>query len=558
MKSLIFRKNRILAIAMAFALAMFGTACSDDNDEPAPVPEPVEEPAADYTIMMYATGGGNLDAHLEYNLNSVKKYGYTPKVQFSAMVKYSEHVQAEAGEDYEGTRLLTLTKDGLSNEKAADNSFRMDNPQNLADYITETMKRLPAKKYILLLWDHGSSFSIDDQPVENSYPGATRAVLSDDSTGEMLSIFELEEALKRTGKKLDMIYWDVCLMNCIENIYQIGEYTHYVMGAAHTTPGVGGNYAQLMESLDHHADLPTAMKEYVPATVGLWENLSSDDSNAADLEMYDMSHLNEVMTAVKDYMDDFIAYKKTLTRGSKAELDLQYMNGSAKTDNYYKSDGGILYYFGSSDGYVDLQSAFTRFGSGLLNGALATDANKVKLAFDKFIVAGASIRIPAYMSRVSVSLNWMPAHLFTAKKAGKQISGFDELYATLKFDQFTGWSNFLKENEWRVVELDFDGYVEIKTLKWQGKMEVLNMDDYSADAYLQKILNSLTAESNILFLDPEEVRYQLYSYIAGVFETLVLSIMETPEIPIQFKISFISVDGEEEDVFETFIYPVAE
>lgn len=49
------------------------------------------------------------------------------------------------------------------------------------------------------------------------------------------------------------------------------DYTNYVMGAAHVTPGVGGHYTLLMDALENHADIPSAMKEYIPATICIGE-----------------------------------------------------------------------------------------------------------------------------------------------------------------------------------------------------------------------------------------------------------------------------------------------
>ncbi len=157
-------------------------------------------PDADYTVMMYGCGGGDLDENMIYNLEQTESYGYTPRVHFSAKLKFSRELQEEAGA-YGGTRLFTLTENGLENECVADREFRLDDPRNIADYILDTRRRLPAKHYVLILWNHGDGFSIGDQPVEKNYPSeaGTRGVAFDDNTNENISIFELEEGLRRAG-----------------------------------------------------------------------------------------------------------------------------------------------------------------------------------------------------------------------------------------------------------------------------------------------------------------------------------------------------------------------
>ena len=350
-------------------------ACSDDEDDV------VSEPEADYTVMLYGCGGGNLDDALAYNLAQVEAYGYTPRVRFTAKVKFSAGVQKGDEENRGGTRLYTLTEDGLTNDCVDSQGFRLDDPQNIADYIVETTKRLPAKHYILVLWNHGYDFFIFDQPVSTAYPEkvVTRELVYDDNTGEAISIFELEEGLKRSGIKLDMVYWDVCTMNMIENIYQVKDYTDYVLGSGHLTPELGGNYAQLMHALDTHSDLLEAMKEYVPATVTLWNN-TMGIYDSKDLTLCDVNYADEAVQYIKEYVDALTKLRGELEPGSQNELKFHYLNGTDMIDSHsgrkahYYSEGGILYYYyDACDGMnyassVDLYSAFTRLGNKMLNG----------------------------------------------------------------------------------------------------------------------------------------------------------------------------------------------
>lgn len=159
MKSL--RLFALLLTAACCSIGLF-TACSDD-DEPVVLPPAEEEPvvptdttAVDttateqtYTLMMYGCGGGNLDEAMEYNLYQVAGYGYSEKVHFTALMKYSQKLQNEEGK--EGTRRFTMTPDGLKNEQAFEADYRLDDPQHLADFIVQAQKDFPASHYILVL-----------------------------------------------------------------------------------------------------------------------------------------------------------------------------------------------------------------------------------------------------------------------------------------------------------------------------------------------------------------------------------------------------------------------
>ena len=99
---------------------------SDDKDEP----EPVIEPEADYTVILYGCGGGDLDHALRYNLDQVAASGYSPKVQFTALVKFSADQQENEG--MEGTIRYTMEEEGMTHERVNDANFRLDNPDHLA------------------------------------------------------------------------------------------------------------------------------------------------------------------------------------------------------------------------------------------------------------------------------------------------------------------------------------------------------------------------------------------------------------------------------------------
>ena len=214
-------KLQMFILSMFIAPALF-TACSDSSVDPTPTPTPgTDTPAAGtYTIMLYGCGGGNLDQYLIYNLNQLT---YSDKVKFTGLVKFSQEYQSNA--ELAGTRQIDMTQEGMKDVQKYNANYRLDDPQHLADFIKDAKQRCPADKYILIFWDHGDTFGVNDQPVQNSYPEepastGTRGVIYDDNIKDAkgMSIFEMAEGLKRSDTKLDLIYMDVCLMNTIENL----------------------------------------------------------------------------------------------------------------------------------------------------------------------------------------------------------------------------------------------------------------------------------------------------------------------------------------------------
>ncbi len=454
--------------AFVVSVVMMGSvavSCSDDDDD---MPPPIKEELSEYTVMLYGVGGGDLDTFLVYNLDQVQAYGYTDKVNFTGKVKYSADKQKEAGK--EGTRLVTMTPGGMHSEKVAESDFRMDDPQNLADFIISSRERFPAKKYVLVLWNHGLEFSIYDQPVKNHYTASehTRAVLFDDNVEEdgddaALSIFELEEALKRTGEKLDLLYWDVCVMNMIEHIYQLRDCVDYILGAEHLTPSYGGNYAALVHSLANNTDLIPAIQEYTVQAKKTWLNMLGT-ADPYDLTLVNLQHVEEVVQCVKVCVDELIRMRDSYKPGTQEELYYHYRLGTYDDRaTWFYSPGGFLYFPYNVDEYpatvVDLFYLFREMGDGLYSGTLSAYATKLDIELQKLLPVTMCIGTPDWVDRISLGLYFDEGKYFTEERDGYEVNSISKLYKMLDFDKVVGWSRFIETNSYRKVKevLDEDG-----------------------------------------------------------------------------------------------------
>lgn len=64
---------------MTLCIMAFLASCSKDSDVevPNPNPDPVEPQPTTYTVMLYGSGGGDLDEALNYNLAQIEGQGKT-------------------------------------------------------------------------------------------------------------------------------------------------------------------------------------------------------------------------------------------------------------------------------------------------------------------------------------------------------------------------------------------------------------------------------------------------------------------------------------------------
>lgn len=109
----------------------------------------------------------------------------------------------------------------------------MGESQTLADFVTWGVKNYPANRYALIFWDHGG--------------GSVLGFGSDELfDGDSLTLNEigagLAAAYEKTGKKLELVGFDACLMATLETAHQLSPYAEYMIASQELEPGHGWDY----------------------------------------------------------------------------------------------------------------------------------------------------------------------------------------------------------------------------------------------------------------------------------------------------------------------------
>ena len=112
----------------------------------------------------------------------------------------------------------------------------MGDPRTLSDFIQWCAREYPAKKYMLLLWDHG---------------GGSRTGLFVDELFEndTLYLYELGQALADGGVSFDLVAIDACLMCSLETARMIAPYAKYMVASEEVAAGYGSAFAGWMYEL---------------------------------------------------------------------------------------------------------------------------------------------------------------------------------------------------------------------------------------------------------------------------------------------------------------------
>jgi hypothetical protein len=418
----------ILAAALFYlCVGSLFTSCSKEEAEP-PLPEPTE---AEYTLMLYGCGGGNLDQPMHLNLTQALR-SVSDKVQLTAQIKYSSNLQDE--DELKGMRRFVLNdanKDSEWDEETLlDISTPLYAPETLADFITWSKKVSPAKNYILVIWNHGGGWSPSwDVPLN----AGTRAVLFDDNVKNdagnaiPMSINQLVAGITQSGVHFKMLYYDACLMGMLENLSELGGVADYALASVHSVPGIGGDYGSLMEHLTKSSSFTDAITHYCTDVMELWD-LTAGDS-FCDIGMTDLSMLPAVNDVLRRVTDELVA---TYTQQKDA-----YNTASQQAYSTLDSDDWRV---SISNPFIDVVDYVQ------LLAEKSNTPNMVKLAAEMDEVANEALVCrnssgvvdELQMSwGVTLTNAWLWATLEYEKAA----------YTSTAFDKASGWSRWLQLNE---------------------------------------------------------------------------------------------------------------
>ena len=212
MKKILKTLAAVLCCTMTIAVL---TACSDITDNPAPQPE--QESLAEYTIMYYTGGAADVDAAMLrllnnfYNANpeAYKRVNVVIQYKYSTVENLSNSPLGTAfGSEFcttFGSKTLRWAVDPaktLEQEAFVEgNIYGADNaditcPDSLTNFINWAAQKYPAKKYMLIVADHGGGyFPASDLP-KTETTRTNRILLVDDGNNrKTLNVWSLSRGI---------------------------------------------------------------------------------------------------------------------------------------------------------------------------------------------------------------------------------------------------------------------------------------------------------------------------------------------------------------------------
>ena len=117
----------------------------------------------------------------------------------------------------------------------------MASPATLSDFIRWGVETCPAKKYALVLWDHGG--------------GAKTGLFIDELfDGDVMYLHELRQALADGGATFETVIIDACLMANIETAYAVKDSARWMVASEEVVPGKGTAAGDWLQELYNHPE----------------------------------------------------------------------------------------------------------------------------------------------------------------------------------------------------------------------------------------------------------------------------------------------------------------
>lgn len=190
---------------------------------------PSRAPQAKWTVLLYSAADNDLKRFMLADVNEIEAVGSDSYTNLVA--------QVDTGSQCNRYLLQKDTNMGKINSPVVQALGRqnMSDPQNLADFIKWGVENYPAEHYMVVVSDHG-----------NGWRGAAQ----DYSHGGWMTLPQIREGFEKaqeaTGRKIDVVGFDACLMASTEVAHELQGVADYLVASEETEGGDGWKYTSFL------------------------------------------------------------------------------------------------------------------------------------------------------------------------------------------------------------------------------------------------------------------------------------------------------------------------
>ena len=209
----------------------------------------------------------------------------------------------------------------------------MSDPETLTDFIRWSAANYPAKKYMLVMWDHGG--------------GSKTGILVDELfNNDILYLYEMKQALEDSGIRLEAVLFDACLMANIETAYAIRNCANWMIASEEVVTGAGTSIRFWLSELCNRPGITGEILGRLICDSAQEKCADLGDEQGAQLLTWSVIRLSEI-DAVAACME------KTFHETADA-----YSEDPFLTSQYLKHHGTAEHYGSIDDRMIDLSGLY--------------------------------------------------------------------------------------------------------------------------------------------------------------------------------------------------------
>ncbi|MBO7198663.1 MAG: hypothetical protein J6V26_01360 [Alistipes sp.] len=440
-------KRLIKFFALVALLSAF-SACSIETDVSNTTANDIPEKS--YTIIYYNCCSG-LDKAIEPFFFCVGQLNIPKRINVVGQIKWTPGYRSNSAELSDGSGgvqrfVFNHDKNKVDIADFDDVEYRVDDPQNLADFITWARKAAPADEYIMVFCGHGNAY-------HPAFDDVTRGILRDDHFTSYLGIGDIREAFEIAGvadNKFALTMMICCVMNTLEYSTELIPYTDYYLASGHVTVATSKELFYLIDGLIKHGnDGEEAVVNAVQYAVDAdYEGLGS--SNVQDTTLVHSLRIKKLNEKIKSFVNRLCAlYDEESVMGesgmkekygfSTKDIDEALASSYYYLQPFLDASGSVSSWYQTSCNY-DIVDIVTRVAAVANDDALSLYAREVeKTALDAIV----------YQYKHKLDRAVYHAVTLVNKYEWIDLNFEGANYSDLAFDQATNWSNLLKMNSAR-------------------------------------------------------------------------------------------------------------
>jgi len=222
-----------------------------EADKTVALPEMKPLPVKEWTVMVFLNGKNNLEGAAISDINEMEKVGSSDKVNILVEAGRMKGYDSSNG-DWTGAKIFYIKSDFIgkwfggrtirAREVASFDKINMGDYKEVINFASWAKKNFPARKYLLVLWDHGSGW-------ERGNPVEDKGISDDEETGNNIDTPQIAKIMEKVGD-VEVLAFDACLMQMAEVLYELKDSkAKFITASEETEPGSGYPYDKILSKL---------------------------------------------------------------------------------------------------------------------------------------------------------------------------------------------------------------------------------------------------------------------------------------------------------------------